>query len=157
MIKLLTLLKELTMNAMYSKTPTRYRERAMDISVKLKTVRHGAFYYQTFTRSNGNVHKQVVKPLPDKKNDVQLVNKNDKLRVKTPVKLSINGVKQDVVVHCDCNDFKYENEWLLWKNNASRIVNSNGQPLNVKNPERLTKFCKHLSAVMIDFKRQMSK
>lgn len=137
MIKLKKLL-EISYTRLYSKTPQRYRDRSRDIKVKLKTVgRNGIYYYQTTTISNNHVYNQWIKPRPKK--------------------FKINGLNDDVIVHCNCADFQYENEWLLWKNNSSNIVTSNGQPLKIKNPEKLTKLCKHLVAVLNDFKRKVGR
>ena len=128
---------EISYSRLFAKTPTRYRERARDIRVRLKTVKNGRFYYQTTTNSNGNVHNQWVKPLPKK--------------------IVLSNINENVITWCDCNDFKFENEWLLWKNNTSHIINSNGKPLTIKNPERLPKLCKHLVAIMNDLKSQIRK
>ncbi len=132
MIKLTKILQELTYNYIYRRTPREYIDRARDINVKLITkTPKGKYIYQTVTKSNGNVHKQWVRPLKNK-----------------------SGVNQDVVLWCDCGNFTYENEYVLWKKNSSNIVSSNGNPPVVRNPKRVTKLCKHLTAVMDDYKRR---
>lgn len=122
------------MYKLFSKTPREYKDRASDINVKLKTFKNGRYYYRTLTKSSGNEHNQVVMPLK---------------------KGGLKNVTDDAIVLCDCGNFIYENEWLLWKKNASRLVNNNGRPLRVRNPQRLIKLCKHLTAVMDDFKKRV--
>lgn len=137
--KLDTSLNELRFNYIYKRTPKRYKERSKDIIVKLltKTKKH-KYYYQTITRSNGHKHKQWVKPLSGKI-------------------IPLENLDQHVIAHCNCNDFRYENEWLLWTKDASEIINSNGQPLKQMNPKRIPKFCKHLAAVKEDLYKRLKK
>lgn len=146
MIKLLDLLKEISFNTLFSKTPQPYKSRASNISVKLKTIGKNIYFYQTTTKdaTENRVHNQVIRPLPKKQ-------AGDAIAKIYPIK----NINDDVAVWCDCKDFTFENEYILWKNNASRIVNSNGQPPTIKNPLRLTKLCKHLVAVLPDFKRRI--
>ena len=134
MLKLKKILNELSYNYLYRYTPDQYVERAKDISVKLITkTPKGKYFYQTVTRSNGNVHKQWVRPLST----------SNKSRA-----------NQDMVIWCDCGNFTYENEYVLWKKNSSNIVSSNGNPPIIRNPKRVTKLCKHLVAVLDDFKKR---
>ena len=137
MMKLADVLNEISYKNLDRNTPTKYKERARDISIRLmgKTPR-GKYIYRTVTRENGNVHHQWARTLGGKPFD---------------------GLEKDVVVWCDCGNFTYENEWLLWKNDASHIVNSNGEPLRVRNPLHIVKLCKHLVAIMPDLKKQVGK
>lgn len=135
MIKLIDIILEWSYSQLYSKTPNIYKDRARDIRVKLKTVTpKGKYHYETRTISNGELHNQWIKPRPNNK---------------------IKSINDNVLVWCSCENFTYENEWLLWKNNSSHIVNSNGLPTRIKNPKRILKLCKHLVSVMDDFKKRI--
>lgn len=132
-------LNELRFSYIYKRTPKRYKERAKDISVKMLTkTRYGRYYYQTITEENGHKHKQWIQLWDKKKKDITLDN-----------------LQKHVLVHCDCNDFRYENEWLLWTKDASNLISSNKQPLKRMNPERIPKFCKHLAALKEDFYKRI--
>ena len=132
-------LNELRFNYIYKRTPKRYKERAKDITVKFLTkTRKNKYVYQTITKSSGNKHKQWVKPLSGKI-------------------ITLDNLDQHVISHCDCNDFRYENEWLLWTKDASEIISSNGEPLKKMNPKRIPKFCKHLSAIKEDLYKRLKK
>ena len=97
-------LNELRFNYIYKRTPKRYKERAKDITVKFLTkTRKNKYVYQTITKSSGNKHKQWVKPLSGKI-------------------ITLDNLDQHVIAHCDCNDFRYENEWLLWTKDASEGI-----------------------------------
>lgn len=138
MIKLIEILNELSYSHLFSKTPDTYKDRAREINVELRTITpKGKYYYKTRTASNGDVHNQWIKPRPGKG--------------------KITNINENIILWCDCEDFTYENEWLLWKNNTSHIVNSNGQQLTIRNPERLPKLCKHLVAILDDFKTRIRK
>ena len=138
MIRLIDILKELSYSFLYNKTPDTYKDRARDVRVKLKTItRKGQYHYQTTTTRNGHVHEQWIQPRPGK--------------------FKIKSANDNIILWCDCEDFTYENEWLLWKNNTSRVVNSNGQPLKIRNPEKTPKLCKHLVAVLGDFKNRVKR
>lgn len=135
MIRLIDILLELSYTQLFNKTPLQYRDSARDVRVRLKTVSpKGTYHYQSTTSKNSNVHNQWIKPR---------------------VGRQLKGLNDQVLVWCDCENFTYENEWLLWKNNSSHVVNSNGQPLRVRNPEQLPKLCKHLVAVMEDLKNRL--
>ena len=129
------ILPELSYSQLYNKTPDVYKDRSRDVRATLKTVTpKGTYRYETRTISDGEVHNQWIKPRTNNK---------------------IKSINDNVLVWCDCENFTYENEWILWKNNASDIVNSNGQPLRVKNPRKELKLCKHLMAVIDDFKTRV--
>lgn len=137
--KLDSSLNELRFNYIYKRTPKRYKERAKDIIVKFVTrTKKNKYIYQTITRTNGNKHKQWVKPLSGKI-------------------ITLENLDQHVIAHCNCNDFRYENEWLLWTKDASEIISSNGEPLKKMNPKRIPKFCKHLSAIKEDLYNRIKK
>lgn len=132
-------LNELRFNYIYKRTPKRYKERAKEIAVKFITkTKKNKYFYQTITRSNGHKHKQWVKPLSGKI-------------------ITLDNLDQHVIAHCDCNDFRYENEWLLWTKDASEIISSNGEPLQTMNPKRIPKFCKHLAAIKEDLYNRLKK
>jgi hypothetical protein len=119
---------------MFQKTPLEFRDRARSIDVKLKTrTPKGRYVYNTYTRDNGNTHKQWIKPL----------------------KPNRTNMHHDAVVWCDCGNFTFENEYVLWKKNSSNLVNSNGNPPVIRNPKRVPKLCKHLVAVMDDYERRV--
>lgn len=130
-------LNELKYSYVYKRTPKRYKQRALDIEVKFLTRKGSRYYYQTITNSNGNKHKQWIMPLYPK--------------------LPFKTLEEHAISHCNCNDFRYENEWLLWTKDASNLINSNGQPLKKMNPKRIPKFCKHLSAIKEDLEKRISK
>jgi hypothetical protein len=126
---------EFTFPELFRKTPPEYQERAGDVRAILKTkTPKGSYHYRTITSSNGHQHNQWVKGLPGKR---------------------IQSMNDDIILWCDCENFTYEDEWLLWRKNTSHVVNSNGQPLRVRNPEQIPKLCKHLIAVMNDLKRRI--
>lgn len=128
-------INELKYSYIYKRTPKRYKDRATDIEVKFLTRKGKKYYYRTFTNSNGNKHKQWIMPLYPK--------------------LPFDSLEDHVVSHCDCNDFRYENEWLLWTKNASNLISSNRQPLKSMNPQRIPKFCKHLTAIKEDLHKRL--
>jgi hypothetical protein len=131
---------ELTYNYIYRRTPKRYKERANDIEVKLITVKRGdKYFYETKTLSSGNKHKQWIMPL---------YNAN---------KVPFRSLQDHVIAHCNCNDFRYENEWLLWSKNASNLISSNREAPKKLNPERIPKFCKHLVAIKSDLYDRLRK
>lgn len=131
---------ELTYNYIYKRTPQRYKKRAEDIEVSLITIKNNnKYYYKTITASNGHRHKQWIMPLYGAN--------------KAPLK----SLQDHVIAHCDCNDFRYENEWLLWSKNASNLISSNRKPLSRMNPKRIPKFCKHLVAIKGDLYERLRK
>jgi len=133
--KILNLILEVSYNYLYSYTPKDYRQRASGIKSKFLTrTKHGKYFYETRTIDNGHIHRQWIKP----------ARKN-----------RLTGMNQDVMVWCDCPNFLYDNEYVLWKANASRIVNSNGNPPIIRNPRRVKKLCKHLIADMQDLKKRI--
>lgn len=132
-------LNELRFNYIYKRTPKRYKERAKDIAVKFLTkTKKNKYFYQTTTRSNGHKHKQWIKPLSARN-------------------ITLDNLDQHVIAHCNCNDFRYENEWLLWTKDASELISSNGEPLDKMNPQRIPKFCKHLAAIKEDLYNRLQK
>lgn len=130
-------LNELKYTYIFRRTPKRYKDRAEDIKVRFITRKKDTYYYQTTTQSNGNKHKQWIMPLYPSN------------------KIPFNSLENHVVSHCDCNDFRYENEWLLWTKNASWLISSNKEPLKKMNPKRIPKFCKHLVAIKEDLYKRL--
>lgn len=130
-------LNELKYTYIFRRTPKRYKDRAEDIKVRFITRKKDTYYYQTTTQSNGNKHKQWIMPLYPSN------------------KIPFNSLENHVVSHCDCNDFRYENEWLLWTKNASWLISSNKEPLKKMNPKRIPKFCKHLVAIKEDLHKRL--
>lgn len=130
-------LNELKYTYIFRRTPKRYKDRAEDIKVRFITRKKDTYYYQTTTQSNGNKHKQWIMPLYPSN------------------KIPFDSLENHVVSHCDCNDFRYENEWLLWTKNASWLISSNKEPLKKMNPKRIPKFCKHLVAIKEDLYKRL--
>ena len=130
-------LNELKYTYIFRRTPKRYKDRAEDIKVRFITRKKDTYYYQTTTQSNGNKHKQWIMPLYPSN------------------KIPFNSLENHVVSHCDCNDFRYENEWLLWTKNASWLISSNKEPLKKMNPKRIPKFCKQLVAIKEDLYKRL--
>jgi hypothetical protein len=62
--------------------------------------------------------------------------------------------KQFVMVSCDCEFFKFNNEYALTYYHASFIKHSNGQPPHVTNPNLVPHVCKHLLVALSDIKRK---
>lgn len=122
-----------------NKTPNRIKARGdNDIVCKLKTItKQGRYLYQTKTTSNGNVHKQWIQPLA--KEGSKMVTTNNP----TP--------KNNVIVWCDCNHFKYNLEVALYKDDASRLIRSNGADPVIMNPKEKKFLCKHLYAAQKDY------
>lgn len=135
-IKLITEIKSI--NSLLRSTPPIFKQRAKDVVPRLITkTKNGKYIYRTTTKTNGNVHNQFIKPIPPYK--------------------QIKSFDDDVIVWCDCGNFTYENEYSLWKADASHIVNSNGQFPKIRNPRLVKKMCKHMVAILTDFKNRMSK
>lgn len=133
-MKLKEILLELSFKYLYRFTPHKFRERADHVRVRLLTRTKNDKYIYKSVSDNGNVHKQMVKPLLSKK---------------------LENIDQDVVVWCDCENFQYENEVVLWKSDASHKINSNGKWPIIRNPRRVKKLCKHLVAVFEDIKKRI--
>lgn len=126
---------ELNTNYLYKNTPKIFKYRAQKITSKLITIKKGKYFYKTVTSPSGNVYSQWIKP--------QVPN------------MEIKDLNTDVIMFCNCNNFKYENEYTLWKNNASHIVNSNGKFPRVRNPRMIKKVCKHLLSDIDDLKKRL--
>lgn len=128
MIKLIDILNELSSRVLLMKTPQDVKSRAKNIDVQLlKKTPKGKYYYKTITNPVGHEHYQMVKPLKSNK---------------------LDSMNQDVIVTCDCENFRYENEYVLTRANASRITYSKGSFPNQTNPKSEKKLCKHLVAVI---------
>jgi hypothetical protein len=126
---------------LFQKTPSKIKQRANnDVSANLKTISNkGKYQYQTVTGSNGNTHKPYIIPIAAK------TDKSGKIFTKDPKPNS------SVLVWCDCNHFKYNLEVALNKEDASRIISSNGAEPVVMNPGMKTFLCKHLAAAYSDY------
>lgn len=120
---------------LHSSTPPIFKDRSRDVNVKLITkTPKGRYVYETTTVSNGNKHRQWIKPQKG---------------------IKIDNMNNDIILWCDCGNFTYENETVLWRANTSHKINSNGMPPAIRNPKRVKKLCKHLVAVLDDFKRRI--
>jgi len=136
MISLQDILLELTLRYMFGATPSEYKSRANDISVKLITrTKNNKYFYKAKNKKNGHEYNLWIKPL--KKGKLTTTN--------------------DAIVWCSCGNFTYENEYFLWNSNASHIINSNGKKPVVKNPKRLKKMCKHLVAAFKDLNSKIDR
>jgi len=126
---------------LFQKTPSKIKQRANnDVSANLKTISNkGKYQYQTVTSSNGNIHKPYIIPVAPK------TDKSGKVFTKDPKPNS------SVLVWCDCNHFKFNLEVALNKEDASRIINSNGAEPAVMNPGMKTFLCKHLASAYKDY------
>jgi len=147
MKSLVSILVELTFPQMFKETPAEYIIRGEKISVRLKTIKSNRYYYETLTpideKGGPRKHQQIIMPVPKK-----IAPKKFKV-------VKIESIKDHIGVQCDCGNFRYENEWILWKNNAANIYMGNKKPLVVRNPRRLRKLCKHLVAVLKDFQKRV--
>jgi len=131
---------------LYNFTPRKIKKRANnDITVKLETISNkGKYQYSTFTNSNGNIHRPYIiplNPLTDKSGKIFNLNPN---------------INSSVLVWCDCKNFLYTLEVSLNKEDASRIINSNGAEPVVMNPKMKTFLCKHLQACAKDYKNRLN-
>lgn len=126
---------------LFRQTPAKIKKRATeDISANLKTIsKKGKYQYRTVTGSNGNVHMPYIIPIAAK------TDKSGKIFTTDPKPNS------SVLVWCDCNHFKYNLEVALNKEDASRVINSNGAEPVVMNPSMKTFLCKHLTAAYRDY------
>ena len=126
---------------LFKGTPSKIRARAdNDVTANLKTISGKRKYqYQTVTGSNGNIHKPYIIPVAAKKD------KSGKIFAANP------NPNSSVLVWCDCNHFKYNLEVALNKDDASRIVSSNGAIPVKTNPAMKTFLCKHLTAAYKDY------
>lgn len=61
--------------------------------------------------------------------------------------------RQTVQVSCECEFFTFTCEYALWKNNAAKIIHSNGEPAMTTNPGNRPLLCKHLFALMGELKK----
>ena len=136
MIKFLDILLEISGKMLLSRTPKQFKDRASDIMVKLKTVTpQGKYVYQSRTLSNGHIHKQFIKPLyPDKK---------------------LVSMDQNMIVSCTCGNHRYENEYSLWKGDASHMLHSDKSSPTIRNPKLIKKVCKHIVAALLDIKKRL--
>ena len=126
---------------LFQKTPSKIKQRANnDVSANLKTISNkGKYQYQTVTSSNGNIHKPYIIPIASKKD------KSGKIFTTNPKPNS------SVLVWCDCGHFRFNLEVALNKEDASRVINSNGAEPVVMNPTMKTFLCKHLTAAYRDY------
>ena len=60
------------------------------------------------------------------------------------------GLKSSIWVHCDCDYFKYNVEYVLAQLGASEVVYAWNQPPNVRNPKHIPHACKHVLLVVDD-------
>jgi hypothetical protein len=128
------LIEERTLRQLLKTTPRAIKERGDVIDVRLlTTTRRGKYFYRTETLSNGHAHLCSIRPLGKKF-------------------LTMN---EDVVVSCDCENFKFVDEVALWKTNASEARYSNGALPKITNPAMRKKLCKHLVAVIEDFEERI--
>ena len=131
------MMEERSIAQLMKTTPRRFKLRAEDIKPTLLNITQaGKLIYKTVTESNHHVHRQYIKPLPNVK--------------------GLTTISQNVILHCNCENFTFENEYSLWKTNASHIVNSIMEPPLKTNPGMKKKVCKHLIAVFEDLKKRLS-
>lgn len=121
-------------------SPERKLKAQGDVIAKLKTIsQKGKYQYETTTQSNGNKHKPYIIPLlPKTDKSGKIVNKSPK-------------VNSSVIVWCDCKDFKYRWEVALNKNDATRIISSNGALPVIRNPRMINSLCKHIASAYNDY------
>jgi len=118
-------------------TPRKTKIRANEIRVRLKTItKKGKYIYETFTPSTGKKYTQFIKPVPPS--------------------TKIKSIKDNVIVHCSCPDFKYRHEVSLWSTDASHIISSNGAKPVITNPSMKKMLCKHLISVIKDLQKRIS-
>ena len=135
------LLERKSIAQLYKATPAKIKQRAKsDISVKLKTISNkGKWAFKTTTGSNGHTWNPYIIPvLPKTDKSGRIFNLNPNIR-------------SSVIVWCNCPHFKYTLEYSLHKNDASRIVNSNGSAAVITNPDNKAYLCKHLQACAVDY------
>lgn len=60
------------------------------------------------------------------------------------------GLKSSIWVHCTCDHFKFNLEYVLAQLGASELVFSWNQPPHVRNPEYVPYACKHIIGVVDD-------
>jgi len=132
---------------LFKQTPSKIKQRANnDVSANLKTISNkGKYQYQTATSSNGNIHKPYIIPIAPK------TDKSGKIFTKNPKPNS------SVLVWCDCGHFRFNLEVALNKEDASRIISSNGAEPVKMNPGMKTFFCKHLTAAYKDYISRIKK
>lgn len=127
---ILNILYEASYKYLYRHTPREYIDGSRDVTVNfIEKSPDGTLLYETTTISNNHKHNQWIKPL-----------KGDKL----------TKLNQEVSLWCDCQNFTYENEYVLWKVKSSELINNNGNPPIIRNVKRVKKLCKHLSAIFDD-------
>ncbi|GJQ44080.1 MAG: hypothetical protein JETCAE03_35780 [Ignavibacteriaceae bacterium] len=132
---------------LFRSTPAKIKQRARnDITANLQTISDkGKYQYKTVTGTNGNVHKPYIIPIAPK------TDKSGKVFTKNPQPNS------SVLVWCDCNHFRFNLEVALNKEDASRVINSNGAEPVVMNPGMKTFLCKHLTAAYQDYINRIKK
>lgn len=132
---------------LFKQTPKKIKLRAEgDVNAALSTISNkGKYQYKTVTGSNGNIHKPYIIPIAPK------TDKSGKVFTKDPKPNS------SVLVWCDCKHFLFNLEVALNKEDASRIINSNGAEPVVMNPGMKTFLCKHLTAAYQDYINRIKK
>lgn len=132
---------------LFRSTPAKIKARASgDVVANLQTISNkGKYQYKTATSSNGNIHKPFIIPIAPK------TDKSGKVFIKDPKPNS------SVLVWCDCNHFRFNLEVALNKEDASRVINSNGAEPVVMNPGMKTFLCKHLTAAYQDYINRIKK
>jgi hypothetical protein len=60
------------------------------------------------------------------------------------------GLKSSIWVHCTCDYFKYNVEYVLAQLGASELVFSWNQPPNIRNPKHIPHACKHILLIVDD-------
>ena len=102
MIKLKKILQSITewsYKRLSSNTPSVFKDRSRDVVAKLITkTPKGRYVYETRTISNGNKHRQWIKPQKGTK---------------------IDNINNDVILWCDCVD---EKSWILMSNGELKQI-----------------------------------
>lgn len=63
--------------------------------------------------------------------------------------VSVTSQGKHVEVSCNCPDFCYTWEVALHRKGAARIIHSNGEPPDSRNPSMLAGCCKHIYATLL--------
>lgn len=69
----------------------------------------------------------------------------------------IVDMKIPLMVNCECADFKYRWETVLWKGNLSRKQLSDGSWPDITNPKHKKAYCKHVLAVITELKKYVKR
>ena len=132
----------LKLNTIIRNTDKERKNRSKQLVVKLETVQKFEsingyrmdFHFRVNSQANpGKSYKVVFRSL----SRPLITNENWNTISKGTFPMTVN---------CECPDFKYRWEVVLWKSDAARKLESDGSLPDITNPKHITAMCKHALA-----------